>query len=107
MSKGKTITAYKLLRERKRGDLGPLFINCKQIIPIGEWVEAECHPTKGFAVRPGWHCSISPEAPHLSMKDRAWYEVEISDFYEFKRPERQGGMWFIANNMKVVKRVEE
>jgi len=47
--------AYKLLKLRKDGSLGPLFINRKQKIPIGKWLTAECHPTKGYALRPGWH----------------------------------------------------
>ena len=47
--------AYKLLRIRKDGSIGPLFINQKQRVPIGEWLDAEDHPTSGFAHRPGWH----------------------------------------------------
>jgi hypothetical protein len=39
------------------------------------------------------------------MQGRAWYEIEI-DFYEtLKRPERQGGMWYIAQWMRVIKPV--
>ena len=94
--------AYKLFRLRKNGTLGPLFINCRQVIPIGQWLDAECHPTKGYALRPGWHASHAPEAPHLSMKGRVWMEVEIEDFQPFQRPQHQGGMWFIAQRMKVV-----
>ena len=45
--------AYKLLRMKKDGKLYPLFINKTIATPIGEWMEAECHPTKGFAVRQG------------------------------------------------------
>lgn len=97
---------YKLLRKRKDGSLGPLFINRKQIIPIGEWLEAENHPTKGYAVRPGWHITGSPEAPHLSMENRVWCEVEFEDHYEFKRPASQGGMWYIANWMKVIRELD-
>ena len=97
--------AYKLLKERKNGTIGPLFINQRQVIPIGEWIEAEDHPTKGYAHRPGWHATHKPEAPHLSMKNRAWYKIEIEDFYEHPRPEHQGGKWFIANRMKVLEKV--
>ena len=98
--------AYKLLRRRKDGSLGPLFINQRQRIPIGEWLEAEDHPTKGFAHRPGWHCSHEPKAPHLSMKGREWFKVVIDNFYEFERPEHQGGRWFIAGKMIVLGQVE-
>ena len=60
--------AYKLLRIKKDGKLYPLFINKTVATPIGEWMEAECHPTKGFAIRQGWHCCFQPVAPHLKMK---------------------------------------
>lgn len=94
--------AYKLLRKRKNGTLGPLFINRRQIIPIGKWLEAENHPTKGYAVRPGWHTTSKPEAPHLSMRDRIWMKVEIEDYTELRRPASQGGLWWLANRMKVL-----
>lgn len=99
--------AYKLLRQRKNGTLGPLFINRKQVIPIGEWLTAESIPTKGYALRPGWHTTPEPEAKHLSMKDRVWMEVEIDDYYRFDRPKHQGGHWLIAKYMKVVGHVFE
>lgn len=97
--------AYKLLRERKNGTLGPLFINRRQIIPINQWLAAEPHKTKGYAFRPGWHTTAKPEAPHLSMKGRAWYEVQIENFEEFQRPASQGGRWFVAQQMKVIRKV--
>lgn len=93
--------AYKLLNLRKSGSLGPLFINRKQILPVNVWLEAEEHPTKGYAFRPGWHTTNAPEAPHLSSEGRVWAEVEIEDYYEFKRPEHQGGIWYIAKRMKI------
>lgn len=95
--------AYKLVRKMKDGSLAPLFINKKQRLPIGQWLQAESHPTKGFAVRPGWHCTLKKSAPHLSEKDRVWVEVEIEDYTEFKRPESQGGVWALANRMKIIR----
>lgn len=95
--------AYKLFTLRKNGTIGPLFINKKQVVPIGKWVKAECHPTKGFAVRPGWHCTAKPHAPHLSKKNRVWCEVEIQGIKENQRPQRQGGLWYTANKLKVTK----
>ena len=95
--------AYKLLRLRKNGTLSPLFINKKQIIPLNKWMPAEAHLTKGFAFRPGWHCTHAPKAPHLSKKGRIWCEVEIDDFQEIKRPKSQGGKWFLANKMRINK----
>jgi len=95
--------AYKLVRKMKDGSLAPLFINKTSRTPIGVWLDAECHPTKGFAVREGWHCTLKPEAPHLSTKGRVWVEVEIDDFEYFERPEKQGGMWALAKRMKIIK----
>lgn len=46
-------------------------------------------------------------APHLSREGRVWIEVEIKDFEEFSRPEHQGGLWFLANKMKIIKIIEE
>lgn len=98
----KITKAYKLLKLRKNGTLGPLFIGRRMVIPLDEWLKAECIPTKGFAVRPGWHVSLKPSAPHLSMKNRVWKEVLVKDYKELKRPKSQGGEWLIANWMKVV-----
>jgi hypothetical protein len=95
--------AYKLLRKRKDGTLGPLFINCPQRIPLGTWLQAECHPRKGYKVRPGWHCTAQPVAPHLTTKGRVWCMVDIEEFEEFSRPKAQGGLWFIAQKIRVIK----
>ena len=97
--------AYKLFRVLKDGNITPLFINKTFRLPIGEWLEAESHPTKGFAYRPFWHCTNSPVAPHLTEKGRAWYKIEMGDFSEQKRPENQGGMWFLANRIKIIEKV--
>ena len=51
--------AYKLMRMRKDGTLGSLFIN-KSCIPLGKWLEARS-PDKGYAHRPGWR-TFKPEA---------------------------------------------
>jgi hypothetical protein len=101
------VIAYKLLRRRKDGTLGPLFINRGQVIQPGRWLKARCYPTAGFAVRPGWHCTSSPEAPHLSPKGRVWAEVEIADYVPHVRPAAQGGLWFTANRMRVLQLLEE
>ena len=97
--------AYKLIRKRKDGTLGPLFINRKQVIPFGEWLQAEAHRTKGYAFRPGWHTCAEPKAPHLTEKGRVWVSVEIEDYEPFQRPEHQGGLWYLAQRMKVLEYV--
>lgn len=96
------MTAFKLLRLRADGSLGPLFINRKQRIPVGRWLKAEAHRTNGFAFRPGWHCCAEPKAPHLGTRGRVWAKVEIKGAKEHRRPEHQGGLWYLAKRMKVV-----
>lgn len=97
--------AYKLIRKLKDGSLSPLFINKRMRIPIGEWLTAEEHPTKGFALRKGWHCTLKPIAPHLTLKGRVWVEVVIEDYEYYDRPESQGGTWVLAQKMKVLKEI--
>lgn len=98
----KKTTAYKLFRLRKDGTLGPLFINRRQVVPVGKWLTAEEHPTAGFAFRPGWHCTAQPVAPHLGKAGRVWCRVEITGAEPFTRPEHQGGTWYLARRMRVV-----
>lgn len=93
---------YKLMRLRKDGTLGPLFISARQRVPVGEWLEAEDVPTKGYAHRPGWHIMGTPHAPHLSTKGRVWVRVSFDDYQTYDRPKVQGGMWYLANKMKVL-----
>ena len=97
------ITAYKLLRRRKDGTLGPLFINARLRIPVGKWLKAESHPTKGYAYRPGWHCTLKPIAPHLRTTgpDRVWCRVSVTGVTSYARPESQGGTWLLAKKMRV------
>ena len=82
--------------------ISKLFINKKSRIPVGVWLDAESHPTKGFAYRKGWHCTLTPNAPHLSEKDRVWVKVEVEDYEHYDRPESQGGTWVLAQKMKVI-----
>ena len=72
---------YKLVRKMKDGTLAPLFINKKQRLPIGVWLEAESHPTKGYAERKGWHGTLWPDAPHLSEEGRVWVKVMFDDYH--------------------------
>lgn len=100
--------AYKLMRLRKDGTLGSLFINRKEVYPIGIWLEAEFYPTKGFAERKGWHCCFEMNAPHLKEvlsngEQRVWVKVDVEDYYTYDRPESQGGSWILANRMKINK----
>lgn len=100
-------TVWKLFKQRADGSLGPLFINARLRVPVGEWMEAEDHPTKGFAHRPGWHCTLRPEAPHLKLNPkggprRVWAECEAEGLTYYNRPESQGGTWVLARRLRVV-----
>ena len=97
------MVGYKLVRRRKNGTLGPLFINRSLVLRLRVRYTAENHPTKGFAVRPGFHICSKPTAPHLSKKGRVWIKVRFSDFASHKRPVCQGGLWYVANSMTVLK----
>jgi hypothetical protein len=94
--------AYKLIRQRKDGTFGPLFINRKQRIEKNVWLQAECYPTKGYKIRPRWHCTSKPEAPHLSNKGRVWVKVEIEEYEKLERPVSQGGLWYLAKKLRVL-----
>jgi hypothetical protein len=95
--------AYKLFIVRKDGTLGSLFINRRARLPIGRWLKADLHPTGGYAVRKGWHVLRNPNAPHLKpMPNRVWYAVEIENFTQFERPANQGGVWYLAERMKIL-----
>jgi len=100
------VIGYKLFRLRADGTLGPLFINARLRVPIGKWLWAEDHPTRGFQHRPGWHVMAEPEAPHLSERGRVWAKVEIRHFEEHQRPAAQGGRWFLARRMRVLEVME-
>lgn len=95
--------AYKLFRKRTDGTLGPLFINRKQVIAPNVWLRAEAHRTKGYAFRPGWHCCSKPVAPHLSKKGRVWCLVQIMKVERIERPTVQGGLWYLAQRLKLLK----
>lgn len=102
-------TAYKLMRQLKDGTVHPLFINKKQPTEFGVLLKAECHPTKGFAVRQGWHCCFTPYAPHLKERlangeKRVWVEVLVRDYETYDRPESQGGKWILSQEM-IAKRI--
>lgn len=95
------IVAYKLVRVRKNGTLGPLFINRKQVLPTGVWLKSQAIRTRGFAFRPGWHACAKMNAPHLSKKGRVWCKVLLRKFTPHFRPASQGGLWYTAKEMRI------
>lgn len=100
----KQLNGYKLVRLRKDGTIGPLFIGRSKILPMNKWMKAENIPTKGFAIRKGWHVLKKPIAPHLSKTGRVWIKVKIKNYKTIKRPENQGGIWYLAQNMFIIER---
>ena len=95
--------SYKLFRELKSGEITSLFINKTERLKRNVWLEAKCYPTVGYKIRPFWHCTEKPEAPHLTNKGRVWVKVEMEDYSEFNRPISQGGKWFLAKRIKILK----
>lgn len=92
---------YKLLTLHKDGSLASLFINKRARIPIGKWQKAKEIPTKGYAFRPGFHACAEPIAPHLSKNGRVWCKVSLIGVEEFKRPQNQGGTWYVAKYLRI------
>ena len=86
----KTKRGFKLFEMDTENNLYPIFIDKKTSYPIGEWIYAENHPTKGFAKRPGLHVGEICSAPWLMSADgtyksqrskywkRVWCEVEYN-----------------------------
>lgn len=76
-----TIThGWKLFNLRKDGTIGPLFINRRQRIPSNQWLDAESHPTKGFAVRGQWHATSENQhhTSALKVEFGAEYSCKVS-----------------------------
>ncbi len=63
---------------------------------------AECHPTPGYKLRPGWHACSQRKAPHLSKQGRVWAKVLVEGLTPFLRPACQGGLWFTAKYMTIL-----
>ena len=101
--------AYKLFRLRKDNTLGPLFIDAKLRIPTDTWMKSKLGkpPKSSWKVRQGWHCCYQPVAPHLNstITSRVWCEVEVRHTTELPRPDRLGGNWILADELKVVRRL--
>lgn len=100
------MTGYKLLRKRRDGSYGTLFINRKLKLYPGIWYPAEDHPTSGFAHRPGWHVLPKPESNRLALKDnRVWCLVLFDHKETINKPLSQGGPCYIGNSLMIVEEV--
>lgn len=121
----KTIKGYKLF-DLIDGELYP--VKAEGInkaghkpTPMGVWLEAEDHPTKGLSHRPGWHAGVLPLAPQLRNKQgtiqpfRVWAECEFPDdvdwqgeleswdLKEMKHDIPKGGSYIFHQNEKDIK----
>ena len=104
--------AYKLVKLGKDGKCYPLFINKHEPFVFGKEMVAGCYPTKGFAVREGFHCCFKPIAPHLkeqlaSGQQRVWIELDVEDYTTYDRPESQGGMWILAKRITPIRIIDK
>jgi len=102
--------AFKLLRKRSDGSLGPLFVGRRKRLSPGVTYTAERGlPHPGLAHRPGFHCTALPSAPHIRLRlkngeCRVWCMVLISGKIErLARPDCQGGLWYVSEKMRIVK----
>ena len=77
----KILRGYKLFEQDPMGNLYPLFIGKKEVMPIGEWIKAKILPTKGFSVRPGLHLGEICSAPWLMSADGT-YKSQRSKYYK-------------------------
>ena len=99
----KTRRGYKLFRKDRNGNLHPLYILSKEIIPMGVWLKArddaprtENGKVKGkmiLAHRPGWHIAgTRPEAPQITnQKGCVWCEVEFITEHNYNLEARENG----------------
>lgn len=108
----KTKRAFKLFRIDKNGNLHPLYVLSKQVIPVGTWLPAksgELLPNgkvkaklgNGLAYRPGWHMCDIPNSPWIGARqpdgtlarrtDCVWAEVEYSADVNYQEEARENG----------------
>ena len=106
------VRAYKLFKKRKDGTYGPAQVEqknlvCSRYVP-GVMYEAEDANPRYLKHRPGFHCCAIPYAPHMKddMPGRAWCEVLIRVKGTEQRPESQGGLWFLASELLIVREVD-
>ena len=60
---------FKCFEMDTNGNLYALFIDKNTAMPVGEWINAGVHETKGFSFRPGFHIGEVPDCPWLKAYD--------------------------------------
>lgn len=94
---------YKLFRQLKDGNITSLFIDKNTRLPTNKWLKCKKDKeTKGYTYRPFWHVMDNPNAPHLTNKGRVWKKVEMKGIKKMQRPKSQGGLWYLADKIKIL-----
>ena len=65
MTQTKINRGFKCFEQDKFGNLYALFIDKNTKMPVGEWLQAEIVPTRGFSVRPGFHVGQIADCPWI------------------------------------------
>lgn len=105
----KTAYGYKLFNKDKEGHLHPLYVNSNQIIPVNQWLAAECGEMTPdgkvksklgkLAYRGGWH--LNEEAPYVTHIYGKKYhengaEIEPNTGRKFDRIQKPNTVWCLV-----------
>ena len=104
---------YKLVRIRKDGTLGPMFVGTDDVFPLHMIIAGTATHRRmrekvfsklgWLKFRPGLHLTLIPYAPHIGIKDAdgvikwmhddtVWVECEIPDDKDYTAEAKQNGM---------------
>ncbi|MCG5526868.1 hypothetical protein LRF89_06695 [Halorhodospira sp. 9621] len=97
---------YKLMRRMGDG-YAPLYFCRSHRYQLGDWQEAvDGGRKRGYAHRPFFHICQAPDAPHIRLRaPRVWLLCEFQPHQVFPRPSSQGGDWFLAKWMRLLREV--
>ncbi len=105
--------AYKIFKKTKSGVYRPAQVPIRSLsvkgYQKGIWYEAEDAQPTNLKNRVGFHATTKPTVPHIKIipDQVVWLEVEIEDFETIQRPESQGGTWYLARYLKIIKELTE
>jgi len=78
----------------------------ESLVDVIDWHDAVCLLVKGNAIAPfgydDYYKIPISEFSAEKMQKSGTFKVEIEDAISIKRPSSQGGLWFLAEKMKVV-----
>lgn len=105
--------AYKIFKKSKSGLFKPAQVPVARLqhkgYEVGVWYPAENAQPTNLKERIGFHCVNQPSVPHIKIIPNkiVWVEVEIEDYTEIRRPQSQGGLWYLANHLKIIRELSE